>query len=149
MAEKRCAPAMDRGAAVCCGKISAADPSRLAAKGQDQPLERAAAKERQAMAGGTAPGKFPEAVTTGQTRDKIGTRSDIRETFADVGRTTDTHLVETFHDVGDKIGPRRPRCASCGAHGRLSLADPDPADRRPVLTLAWPGPRLVCQGCRP
>jgi hypothetical protein len=120
MAEKRCAPAMDRGAAVCCGKISAADPSRLAAKGQDQPLERAAAKERQAMAGGTAPGKFPEAVTTGQTRDKIGAFAELR----------------------------RPRCAACGARGRLSLADPDPRDQRPVLSLAWPGPKLMCAGCR-
>jgi hypothetical protein len=43
------------------------------------------------------------------------------------------------------------RCAGCGCIGRLSLADPDPTDPRPVLRLVWPatgGCRLLCALCR-
>jgi len=42
-----------------------------------EPIERAAAKQRQALAGGRAPGKFPEAVAKGETRDKIGAFAGI------------------------------------------------------------------------
>jgi hypothetical protein len=41
------------------------------------PLEKEAARERQAMAGGSAPGKFPEAVERSQTRDKIGSFAGV------------------------------------------------------------------------
>jgi hypothetical protein len=43
------------------------------------------------------------------------------------------------------------RCASCGIEGRLSLADPRPDDRRPVLRLTWGYQavcRLLCDDCR-
>jgi hypothetical protein len=44
-------------------------------------------------------------------------------------------------------------CLGCGVEGRLSLADPDPADARPVLKLAWGGPngkaQLLCSLCEP
>jgi hypothetical protein len=50
----------------------------------------------------------------------------------------------------DRNTPVRPhRCASCGVIGRLSPADPDPADPRPVLRISPKGPpRLICSLCR-
>jgi hypothetical protein len=46
--------------------------------------------------------------------------------------------------------PLRPhRCSACGTIGRLSLADPQPDDNRPVLRLSPKGtPRLLCTLCR-
>jgi hypothetical protein len=52
-------------------------------------------------------------------------------------------------DHKPKVVPHR--CAGCGCVGRLSLADPDPTDPRPVLRLAWPatgGCKLLCALCR-
>jgi hypothetical protein len=48
--------------------------------------------------------------------------------------------------------PTRPhRCASCATIGRLSTADPDVADERPVLRLNWNitggGVALLCDSC--
>jgi hypothetical protein len=44
-------------------------------------------------------------------------------------------------------------CRGCGVEGRLSLADPDLADRRPILRIAFDGaagrPQLLCALCRP
>jgi ParB family chromosome partitioning protein len=49
----------------------ASAPSELVAIGEAiEEREREAARRRQSMAGGTAPGKLPEAVKTGDTRDK-------------------------------------------------------------------------------
>jgi hypothetical protein len=50
----------------------------------------------------------------------------------------------------DRPAPTRSyRYASCGVEGRLPLADPDPADRRPVLRIsAKSPPRLICALCR-
>jgi hypothetical protein len=43
------------------------------------------------------------------------------------------------------------RCAGCGTPGRPSLADPDPADTRPVLRVSFSGaggrPALLCPRC--
>jgi hypothetical protein len=45
------------------------------------------------------------------------------------------------------------RCRGCGVVGRLSLADPDRADRRPVLKIVFGGPndrpQLLCSLCEP
>jgi N6-adenosine-specific RNA methylase IME4/ParB-like chromosome segregation protein Spo0J len=69
-----------------------------------EPIEREAAKRRQAMAGGSAPGNFPEAVAKGQTRDRIGAFAGISgrtvEKIAAVVRAAEAeperygHLVE-------------------------------------------------------
>jgi hypothetical protein len=42
------------------------------------------------------------------------------------------------------------RCASCGTEGRLSLADPHPADQLPILRLIGRNGdyRLLCGLCR-
>jgi hypothetical protein len=49
------------------------------------------------------------------------------------------------------IAPHRRR--GCGVVGRLSRADPDPNDRRPILRIAFDGPagkpQLLCALCRP
>jgi hypothetical protein len=50
-----------------------------------------------------------------------------------------------------EISPHR--CRGCNVIGRLSLADPDPRDERPVLRIVWGGPndkpRLLCNLCSP
>lgn len=64
------------------------------------PKEREAAKERQAMAGGSAPGKFPEAVSTGTTRDKIGAFAGIS------GRTVEkiATVVKAAKEAPERFG---------------------------------------------
>ena len=82
--------------------------------------ERKEAKERQAQAGGTAPGKLPEAVTTGRARDKSsrGTgyaartldkaaeiyRALLPDVKTDAKRRQSRKVSGTGEDTRDKLG---------------------------------------------
>jgi hypothetical protein len=51
-----------------------------------------------------------------------------------------------------QMKPIRPhRCFGCEQVGRLSLADPQPNDPRPVLKISWgpTGAALTCPSCTP
>jgi hypothetical protein len=65
-----------------------------------EPLLKAAAKERQAKAGGSAPGKLPEAVETGRARDAIADVVGVS------GRTLEkaTEVAEAAENQPDKFG---------------------------------------------
>jgi hypothetical protein len=71
------------------------------------------------------------------------------------GGASDRHKHQDNRDSPESTrSPRRPqlRCAGCGTAGRLSLADPDPADQQPVLAIAWNWhadgkPAMVCSAC--
>lgn len=70
---------------------------------------------------------------------------------SDVDPTAPAPALQVLDDLGRPLPPRRTaqhHCAACGTIGRLSLADPDPADERPVLRITWPGARLLCPQCR-
>lgn len=64
------------------------------------PKEQEAARERQAMAGGSAPGKLPEAVEPARTRDKIGAFAGVS------GRTVEkiAAVVEAAEQQPEKFG---------------------------------------------
>jgi hypothetical protein len=66
-----------------------------------EPAEKAAAKERQAMAGGSAPGKFPEAVPRSRARDKLGAFAGVS------GRSVEkiAKVVEAAERDPEKFAP--------------------------------------------
>ena len=68
--------------------------------------------------------------------------------FADRWKDSDA-----VNETRTPIPPAPMTCCTCGTIGRLSLADPDPADQRPVLRIVFNArpdgrPGLVCPRCR-
>jgi hypothetical protein len=94
-----------------------------------EPEMREAARERQAAAGGSAPGKLPEAVSTGAARDKVAVftgrsartldKADAIVTEAEAEPERFGKLVEDMDRTGRVNGPFK----------RLRIIGPDPLGR--------------------